>query len=119
MTDFQRAHELHSAGRLNEAEALYQKVLQTEPTHEEALFWLAMLYANQRRSLEAVDLFYRALEQNPNEGATHTGLGIALRAIGQAAEAEDCFRRALELEPDTPELYFHLSSAQFAQNKFD
>ncbi|MCS6777983.1 MAG: tetratricopeptide repeat protein [Chthonomonadaceae bacterium] len=116
---FQKAQQRHAAGRLAEAETLYQQVLAQHPDHEETLFWLAMLYTQQERPLEAVDLFYRALAQNPDESATHVGLGIALRALGQPEEAEACFQRALELAPNTPEIHFHLASAQAAQGRWE
>ena len=115
---FEQAQKFHEKGLLKQAEPLYLSLLQAQPDHEDALFWLASLYTHQNRHQDAVSLYYRALDLNPNAIETHTGLGLALNALGQAAEAESRFRFALDLAPETPELHYYFGAALFSQAKF-
>ncbi len=115
---FEQAQQFHEKGLLKKAEPLYQQVLQAQPQHEDALFWLASLYTNTGRHDQAVPLYYRALHQNPAAVETHTGLGLAFNALGQPAEAEGSFRTALDLAPETPEIHYYLGAALFTQQKF-
>ena len=64
----QRAVEAHKAGKLQEAEALYRAILQTQPKHPDANHNLGVLAVSLNKSELAVPLFKTALEANPNQG---------------------------------------------------
>ena len=57
-----RALELHHAGRLQEAEALYREVLQSHPNHPDAHHNLGVLAMQQNRSPTALRHLKAALE---------------------------------------------------------
>jgi predicted TPR repeat methyltransferase len=64
----QQAVEAHKAGKLQEAEALYRAILQTQPKHPDANHNLGVLAVSLNKSELAVPLFKTALEANPNQG---------------------------------------------------
>ena len=65
----------------------------------EQLFDLAFENLNQRRYSEAVEMFGRALKQNPDHVQTHGNLALCLAGLGRKAAALASLDRALELDP--------------------
>ena len=55
----------HKAGKLQEAERLYQAILQTQPTHPDANHNLGLLAVSVNKAEVALPLFKTALEANP------------------------------------------------------
>ncbi|MBV9711551.1 MAG: tetratricopeptide repeat protein [Ktedonobacteraceae bacterium] len=104
---------LHQRGQLQEAEPLYQRVLQIreqalgseEPLVAETLNWLAVLYQQQGKYAEAEPLFQRALQvQEQTLGSEHPGVAHTLHNLailyyrqGQYQEAGPLFQRALRI----------------------
>ncbi|MBV8653983.1 MAG: glycosyltransferase family protein [Alphaproteobacteria bacterium] len=97
---FKEALSHHAAGRIAEAERLYDAILAGDPDHAGALHHLGLVRAAQRRSVEAVALIERALAADPDSATAHYNLGTTLRALGRDAEAVASFRRAIALKPD-------------------
>jgi tetratricopeptide (TPR) repeat protein len=64
----QQAVEAHKAGKLREAEALYQAILQAQPKHPDANHNLGVLAVSLNKEELALPLFKTALEANPNQG---------------------------------------------------
>jgi len=97
---FTQALQLHQAGRLGEAEALYRRVLESHPGHAGAVHYLGVIAHQTGRRELAIDLLRQATALEPDEAAAHSNLGEALRALGRLDEAISSYRRALELQPD-------------------
>lgn len=64
----QRAVEDHKAGKLQDAEALYRAILQTQPKHPDANHNLGVMAVYLNKTVAALPLFKIALEANPNQG---------------------------------------------------
>jgi protein O-GlcNAc transferase len=105
----------HQGGQLAEAEALYKRILQSEPQHADALHFLGVLAHQLGRNGQAIELISRAIAQNRRIAAFHNNLGNALRALGKLAEAVQSYRRALYLKPDYVEALYNLGVALQAQ----
>jgi len=102
---FQTAFTFHEQGRLNEAEALYQEILRSQPGHFDALQLLATIAAQKNDSEEAVVLFDRALIINPDHPSTHNNRGNALKELRRYEEALASYDKAIELKADYAEVY--------------
>ena len=63
----------------------------------------------------AIQRYSRALEEAPENAATHNNLGIALQRSNEQ-NAADHFREAIKLEPDFAEAHFNLGTATEANN---
>lgn len=92
----------HRAGRLTEAERVYQAIVEANPRHFDALHLLGVVWTQQARYDEAVAVISRALKRNPRSFDAHYNLGNALNALGRHKDAAASFRRALELNPKHP-----------------
>jgi tetratricopeptide (TPR) repeat protein len=66
----------------------------------------AELYAEAFQSLmdrqfeQAIDLFKRVLNENPDHVQSYGNMALAYAGLGNRSEAMACFERALELDPD-------------------
>ncbi len=93
----------HQAGRLAQAEALYQQVLARDPHNADALHFLGVIAKQVGRHDAAIELIGRAIALAPHVAAFHSNLGEAYRARGELEQTAACCRRALELQPNFPD----------------
>jgi len=94
---------LHQQGRLDQAAAQYQEILQSQPQHFEALQLLATVALQQKSPAIAVVLFNQALAINPRLPSALHNRGNALRDLKRPAEALASYDGALKMKPDDVE----------------
>jgi predicted O-linked N-acetylglucosamine transferase (SPINDLY family) len=109
--DLRRALELHHAGGLAEAEALYRRVLAQAPKHGEALHYLGLLKAQMGDFESALELAGAAVKADPQSAQAHLGLGHLRAAVGQPEAALQSYDQALALKPDYPEALYSRGNA--------
>ena len=81
--DIDQAVLLHQSGRLDEAAAVYQQVLQTSPDDYSALYLLGVI-AHQRQDYHrAIELLERAMKADPVRGDPQNVLGLAFKRTGK------------------------------------
>ena len=98
-SQFEQALHLHQQGRLADAAAGYQALLDQDPAHFDALHLLGMIAAQSGEPARAVALIDRALAVDPGQAAAHYHRALALRDLGQPATALAAFGAALERDP--------------------
>jgi tetratricopeptide (TPR) repeat protein len=81
------AAALMTQGRLEEAEALFARVLAAHPRHPVALWNLGLLLLERERAAEALALADRALAREPRPPQAKLLRGDALQALGRFDEA--------------------------------
>lgn len=96
---FATAVAAHQAGRVDEAAALYRRLLMWLPAQAQALDHLGLLLAAQD-PVSGAGLLARAVRAMPQAAQSWCNLGVVRREQGEGEEAERCFRRALALRPD-------------------
>lgn len=94
------AARLAVAGEHAAAEALYDRLLETDPDHLEARLGRAHVRAWQGKHAPAEKDFFAVLEKDPRNVDALTGLGFSLAWDGRPQEGEERFRQALQIEPD-------------------
>jgi len=109
----------HRAGRLAEAETIYQQILSRQPSHAEALHALGIIACQAGRHEIAAEQISRALLLNPHNPIAHSNLGECYRLLGRLGEAEASFRRAIQLGPGNADAYSQLGLALKEQGQFD
>ncbi|HEY2891120.1 MAG TPA: sulfotransferase [Dongiaceae bacterium] len=108
-----RAIQLHQAGRIAEAQQLFQRILLDDPRNLPALQHLAIIHANRGEFTGAHALFQRAAEVDPDSAEAHSNLGRVLSALGRHGDAVASFNRALALRPGMVEAEFNLGSLHY------
>jgi protein O-GlcNAc transferase len=91
---------LHKSGQLDQADALYREVLQSQPRHFEALQLLGTSAAQQMNYATALSLFDQALQINPDHADLLNNRGYALRELARPQEALESYDRVLRMQPD-------------------
>ena len=100
----------HRAGRLDEAECLYEQVLRAAPNTADAWQFLGLIALSRGNAAAAVERIRRAIALSPNAGVYHFNLGLALRQQGDAPAAIASYRQAVNLSPGLAEAHNNLGS---------
>ena len=95
----QQGWQLHQAGQLEQAEALYRSVLDVEPKNADAHVYLGIVAFDQRRFEASVESYREALAIRHRFPVAWNNLGNSLRMLGRVEEAEECFAKALTQQP--------------------
>lgn len=95
----QVAIQSHQAGRISQAEALYEQMLRLEPENPFALHYLGVIRMQQGELDQAEQLIRRSVASAPRIPDFHSNLGLCLRAEQRLEEAVAAYRRALDLNP--------------------
>lgn len=97
MSGFDAALAHHRAGRLQQAEAAYRKVIEKAPEHAQALFLQGAICLASQRAEEALALSRRAAALYPDNALYLSNLGEAQRRLGHLEEATEVLVRAVTL----------------------
>jgi predicted O-linked N-acetylglucosamine transferase (SPINDLY family) len=89
----------HHAGRLAEAESLYQTLLTIAAPPAAAAYNLGLLQLAQNRSAEAETSFCKAIEIQPDHALAFVNLGTLALAAGNLPQAEAHYRQAIAKDP--------------------
>lgn len=98
----------HQAGRLPQAEAVYQQILQVSPNHPDALHYLGMIAHDVGKIEMAVELISKAIRANPSSPMYYINLGNALKDQGKLEAAVESYQQALSINPDIADAHFNL-----------
>jgi hypothetical protein len=113
-----QALELDTAGKSEEADALYRAVLAVDPQNFAALNRRAVLSAQRGELVAALRLIQAAVRANPKAGATAADMGLILEQLGRFDEAKILYERALALRPDLPVAHNGRGVALVAEGRY-
>lgn len=86
-------------GNHQQAQALYNAVLELQPAHAEALHGLGVIAAQEGDPQRALELIDRALAIDPEFALAYCNRGNALRELGQLDAAIASYDRAIAIRP--------------------
>lgn len=88
------AAEHQHAGRLAEADAIYQAVLQAEPQHAGAAYHGALIAVMRGRAADGLAVLQQAVRRDPANVALWVNYGVALAGAGQPQAARRVLQQA-------------------------
>lgn len=94
-------------GRLDESEALLQKILRGNPGHADANHLLGVIAIQRGQHERAIQLIRQAIQGNPGAALFYNNYGFALNGAGRLQEALAACDRAIQLSPDFPEAHYN------------
>ena len=111
----------HRAGRLPEAEAIYRRVLSSQPKNTDALYLLGLVTQLTARYAESVELFQRAVRVNPKSAKYWVNLALSVggMGLGRTGEAIEALRKAVALDPNIPEAWSNLGNEYRNDSRFE
>ncbi|MFC3230365.1 tetratricopeptide repeat protein [Marinibaculum pumilum] len=102
--DLKTAWQMHTAGRLAEAEAVYRAAVAEGHNSLSLAMLMAELLKNTDRGPEAVDWYRKAVQLAPAGLPIADGLGALLADLGRFDEAMEVLDRALLQTPKAPNI---------------
>lgn len=117
----ERGVDAHKQGNLDEAERIYQSVLNLHSKHPNAdydLHVIALVYNNLGYALQqkgelnaAIDSYKQAANIRPDYHEALNNLGFVQHLTGDADAAIASYRQAIEIKPDYEEAYYNMGRA--------
>ncbi len=99
---------LYANGKMGQAQALFERVLQEKPDNAKALESLGGVMLATRRGPEALRLLERAVEVNDQLPIAWNSLGVARQWAGDTAGAIAAWQRSIQLDPRNLDVLFNL-----------
>ncbi|MEQ8194714.1 MAG: tetratricopeptide repeat protein, partial [Rhodospirillales bacterium] len=115
----QEAISLHQNGRLDEAAALYERILRQSPKNAEILYFSGALAAQQGHHELALDRLAEAAALAPHVADIHYNLGVVLKEMGRFHDAADTYRQAIKINPQFPDAYNNLGFVLQCMNRLN
>lgn len=101
--ELDRALAIHREGRVREAAAIYQRILDGDPTSAQALHYLGLAHMQLSNLDRAAALLSRSLEFEPSCANTLSDLGAVFVKQQRSGKALELLSRALEIDPRHPD----------------
>jgi len=113
--------EIHlRQGRLDDAEALVRKAMAIKPNAPNILVALGNVLLLKKDSVQAEEMYRKALAINKDHVPAHLGLGeLYLKFLNKPQEAITAYGRAVEINPKLPSARLALGSAYAATGQID
>lgn len=105
------AFALHRAGRLPEAERLYEQIVRAEPMCGDAWHFLGVIKQQAGDLPRAAECYGRSIQCQPHDVAALNNFGNVLRELHQPEQAVIYYRRAADLNPQVAEVQNNLGAA--------
>jgi tetratricopeptide (TPR) repeat protein len=109
------ALERHNAGQLDEALALYQDILLTEPANQYALYNIGLINQTRGANEVAIEYYDRALAVDAAFTDAAYNRALALRDVGQIDESIAEFEVLLVANPDNVGVLYNLGNLLISQ----
>ena len=116
---FEQAFDCHLQGKIFQAQALYEEVLNVEPDHVDALHLSGVAAAQMNNYRKAIDLIGKAIAIYPDNAAFHCNRGLAFNELKEFEAAVANFDKAIALKPDYLEAYVNRGNALKKLRQFD
>jgi len=114
-----KALSLHQEGKLDEASALYRKILALNPRNADALHLLGVIELQRKNPSAAIELIDRAIEIDPNNAVFFSNRGLAFEGLKRFHDALASYGRALTIQPGYADALNNRGNALRALNRFD
>jgi tetratricopeptide (TPR) repeat protein len=107
----------HQTGRLPEAIAGYQQVLQQHPENADAWHLLGVIAAQTGQHETAIERIKHAISLNSQSPSFYQNLGNVYQELGQISQSIERYRKAIELNPDFVDAYKNMGMAYKKQGQ--
>jgi tetratricopeptide (TPR) repeat protein len=114
-----KAKTLLVFGLRAKAHEVFQEILEINPADTLALNSLGFEELNNRRLIQALSYFERALVQTPHNANAHFNVGFVCEELGRSQEAEIAFKAALQLDEKFDRAWYGLGLVLVRQRKLE
>ena len=118
MNTFQQAFELHKQGKLDEAEELYNKVLEQDPVNAEVLNFVGIINLQKFKLSQAEEYIKKAIDISP-EPYFFENLAKVYLEMEDSSRAIELYSKLLSTQPENYSYVFNLASAYKIAKDYD
>lgn len=104
-------------GRFEEAAALFCEIIEIMPFDLNIHIRLAVEFADMAMSDQAIQLYFLALLEEPENGNLYSNLGVEFADLGDFSTAEFCHRKALALDEENGDLWYNSACTYALMNE--
>jgi len=108
---FERGLQYHQAGKLEEAQLVYQKALDMDPNNPRPYNMLGLMALQIGQAESAKDFLQAAVNLDSQHADYHYNLASAHHELSDYKEAIASYHRTIELQPDNDSAYYNLGLA--------
>jgi len=109
MNILEKAITLHQKNEFEQAQNLYEKIIEQEPDNFEATHLLACLNMQLKNFDYAFKLISKCININPLHHAPHNNLGLIFKELNEYEKAIKAFTKAIDLKSNYAEAYNNLA----------
>ena len=109
MNILEKAIAFHQRNEFEQAQNLYEKIIEQEPKNFEATHLFACLNMQLKNFEYAFKLINRSININPLHHAPYNNLGVIFRELKEYEKAIKAFTKAIELNPNYAEAYNNIA----------
>ena len=114
-----QAKALLVLGLPNKAHAVFHEILQINPKDVLALNSMGFKELNDKRLVQALGFFERALALTPTNANAHFNVGFVFEELGRSQEAEHAFRAAIQIDEKMDRAWYGLGLVLVRQQRFE
>jgi predicted O-linked N-acetylglucosamine transferase (SPINDLY family) len=115
----QSALEYRQTGNLEQAERLYNNVLELRPRNADAYYGLGNIMQDRGKLDEAITSYKKTIQLKPNFVGAYYNLGSIFKEKGQFDEAIQCYQKCMRLDPTYAGTYNTLGAIFQNKKNFD
>lgn len=119
MSTYETAIDLHKKGQYAEAEAIYRKLLDTEPTNIDFLHLLSIVLAQQEKIKEALPHIKEAIKNDSNNPTLYNSLGNIYKRLKLVKKSKKAYLDALSLNPSNATTLNNLAILSYQEENYD
>ncbi|MFA3783813.1 tetratricopeptide repeat protein [Melioribacteraceae bacterium 4301-Me] len=93
------AVELYKKGNLQNAVALLNQIIKSNPNDFNALNFLGGIYFTNGDFHKSINYFQKVVSLFPFHPTAYYNLGLSFQSIGQDEKAEECYKKAVKIDP--------------------
>lgn len=116
---YKAAREAQTSGNPRLARSLFERVLDQEPFHAQALHWLGVIDFVEGSPDIALKRVTKALELAPGQAEILDNYGTILQHFGRVEESADAYRKAVEADPANIHAITNLASTMVRLKQFE
>jgi len=115
----EKADAYFLSGRIDDAEAEYLTVLQTNPTHHQALYSLGTIAYRRGNVKVAINMVQRAIDSRGKLPKFHNTLGLLYEEEGDTDNALKSYQTAVEIKPDYADALHNIAIIYLTAGDFE
>ena len=105
---FTLATRYHQKGNFQQAEALYNRILEIHPNHYQSMGHLGLLAKHLKKYDLSEKLLKQAIQTNPIYMEAYHNLGDLFNELGEYQQAIGCYQKAIQINPNYAETHSNL-----------